>query len=59
MAPVLALDGTQARNVSGTESCRGAGPEDEENEAWQPEGAELELGRHRASYWDVGYSKAL
>jgi hypothetical protein len=49
MAPVLALDGTQARNVSCTESCRRAGPEDEENEAWQPDGAELELGRHRAS----------
>jgi hypothetical protein len=37
VAPVLALDGTHARNVSCTERCRGARPEDEENEAWQPE----------------------
>jgi hypothetical protein len=45
VAPVLALDGTHARNVARTESSRGARPHDEQDQAWQPERAEL---RHRA-----------
>lgn len=45
MAPVLSLNGAQARNVAGTESCRGPGPKHDENEAWEPDGADL---RHRA-----------
>jgi hypothetical protein len=45
VAPILALDGTHARNVARTESSRGARPHDEQDQAWQPERAEL---RHRA-----------
>jgi len=44
MAPVLPFNRTEAGNVARAESCRGAGPEDEEDQAWQPERAELQSG---------------
>jgi hypothetical protein len=47
MAPVLALDCTQAGNVTCTKSCGGAGPENKKDQAWQPDRAELEFERHR------------
>jgi hypothetical protein len=34
MAPVLALDGTQARDVACSKSCSGAGPKDKQHQAW-------------------------
>lgn len=46
MAPVLALNGAQAGDVARAESCRGVGPEHEQDEAWQPDVAEVERRRH-------------
>ena len=47
MAPVLPLDSAQARDVASTKRRRGTSPEDEQDEAWQPDVAELEIRRHR------------
>jgi hypothetical protein len=47
MTPVLSFDGTQACNVTGSEGGGGAGPEDKQDKAGQPNVAELESRRHR------------
>ena len=46
VAPVLALDRAQTRDVAGAEGGGGAGPEDEEDKAGQPYVADVEGRRH-------------